>query len=153
MSTDKPAPTVGLDDLWRVVNLLNGDPDAVAAMGDIEQFEDAVRTLVGVATAHRRRLKIRARFSRPRPVRTPHLASSVDAGLERDNCRPPEDPLSNDPIDWARAFLSSGDWQDQVRTYLWFRNVMGVVAPDGHEPEDPFWDDFPTHQHGRPPIA
>lgn len=85
------------------------------------------------------------------PTRASSIAASVDWGLEQDRCRPMEDPLATDPMDWARAFLSSGDSRDAERTYQWFRNAMYAAAPDAPQREDHCWDDIPTHPHGRPP--
>jgi hypothetical protein len=61
------------------------------------------------------------------------------------HCQPAEDPYSTNAVDWARAYLQSGDWQDDERTYRWFCNAMCAANPDAVIPEDTFWDDVPTH--------
>lgn len=67
-----------VDDLWRIANVLHGDPVGSATIEDIEQFEEALRALVGVAAAHRRRLKIRSRII-PKPVESDSRGVSLAA--------------------------------------------------------------------------
>jgi hypothetical protein len=80
---------------------------------------------------------------------TPHIAASVDQGRDHDGCRPAEPPYSTDPVDWARAFVQSGDWGDEVRTYRMFCNPIWAANPDAVTAEDPFWGDVPMHPHRR----
>lgn len=153
MSADKYALGTRVDDLWRIANVLRDDLDGPEPVGDVEQIDDVVRALVGIAAAHRRRLKIRLRLTGPRPVRAREIADSADLNRDEKHCSPAEDPHSTDPVHWVRAFLVSGDWRDELRTYHWFRKAMCAANPHAVVPEDPFWDDFPLQPHGRPPSA
>jgi hypothetical protein len=149
MSADKQALEACIDDLWRVTTVLRRDLEGPEPVGDIHLFDDAVQALIGLVAARRRRMKLRSRITGKRPARTPHIAAWIDQGRDHDGCRPADQPYSTDPVDWARAFLKSGDWGDEMLTYRWFCNAMRAANPDAVTPEDPFWDDVPMHPHGR----
>ncbi len=149
MSADKQALEACIDDLWHVANVVRRDLEGPEPVGDILLFDDAVQALIGLVAARRRRMKLRSRIIGQRPARTPHIAASIDLGRDHADCRPAEHPYSTDPVDWVRAFLKSGDWGDEVRTYRWFCNAMCAANPDAVTREDPFWDDFPIQPHGR----
>lgn len=153
MSTDRHSLEICVDDLWRIANVLRDNLDGPEPGGDVEQFDEVMRVLVGIAAARRRRLKIRSRLTGPRPLRAREIASSIRLDKCGNDCRPAEVPCSTDPVDWARAFLKSRDWCDDERTYCWFYNAMHAANPDAVIPEDRFWDDFPLQPHGRPPSA
>jgi len=153
MSADKDALETCVDGLWNIANDLRDCLDRPEPVGDIEQLDEVVRALVGIAAAYRRHLKIRSRLTGPRPVRAREIAASIDLGKCGNDCRPAEIPYSTDPVDWARTFLKSRDWCDEERTYRWFYNAMHAANPDAVIPEDPFWGDFSLQPHGRLPSA
>lgn len=153
MSADKDALETSVDGLWNIANVLRDCLDGPEPVGDIEQLDEVVRALVGISAAHRRRLKIRSRLTGLRRVRAREIAASIDLGKCGNDCRPTQGPYRADQVDWARAFLKSGDWCDEERTCRWFYNAMHAANPDAVMPEDPFWNDFPLQPHGRPPSA
>ena len=61
---------------------------------------------------------------------TPHIAAAVGDNKSALLHCPPHAPYSTDPVDWARAFLFSGDWRDDVKTLRWFTNAMSAANPD-----------------------
>lgn len=153
MSGDKQALDACAEDLWRIAGVLRDNPDASEPVGDLRQFEEALQALVGIVAARRRRQQIRLRLARPRPARAREIAASIDLDRSDKRCHPEEDPLSTDPVDWARAFLKSRAWLDEFKTYCWFQNAMYAANPDVATAEDPFWDDVPMYPHGRPPYT
>lgn len=153
MSAGKQKLDTCVADLWRISSVLRGDLEEPDAESDLELFDEALQALVGIVAARRRRLKLRSRLASPSPMRTPHIAASIDLGKGHNDCSPVEDPYSTDPVDWARAFLKSGDWRDEMRTYYWFYGAMHAANPDAEIAEDTSLDDVPTHPHGRPPST
>jgi hypothetical protein len=153
MSTDKQALETYVDDLWRIANDLQQGLYGSDLVRDVENLNDAIRELGAIASALRRRNQLPSGIASQSVMPARHIAAPVDLGLELNGCRPTDHPYSTDPVHWARAFLNSGDCRDGERTYRWFSNAMHSANPDAPDREDSFWDDFPTHPHGRPPSA
>lgn len=69
--------------------------------------------------------------------RTQHIAARVDEGLDdRDLRYFPANPDTTDPVDWARAFLISGDMSEHA-VYQWFNNAMLTARFDFYHPDPP----------------
>lgn len=66
--------------------------------------------------------------------RTRHIAASVDDSLYVSKCFP-DDAYTTDPVDWALAFIKSGDTSPKA-VYEWFANAM-LAAREGTYDNDP----------------
>ena len=69
--------------------------------------------------------------------RAKHIAARVDEGLDdRDLRYFPANPDTTDPVDWARAFISSADMSEHA-VYQWFNNAMLTARFSFYHPDPP----------------
>ena len=69
--------------------------------------------------------------------RAKHIAARVDDKFpERQRFYPKDDPHSTDPVDWARAYIQSGD-VSEMDILHWFEHAMQAARFGYYHPDPP----------------